>query len=291
LLKKLTSFLLVCLTLAGLLSISTIGLGSAQTGLITFLNTDTTWSSSNTFSGPVVVSTGVTLTITSGVTINLNGYYIYVNGTLKSIGTDSQNIFLYGGSLTVNDSATANSIFEKTVLNVTVTSTKPLSINNNTINNAFSTGDGSIVTNNRINAPLTLANSCTLTNNYITAAVTTGNGTTITDNTVFNEIDAGNNTTVSRNVMNYNRAISSGWGGYGYSVALKVETGSVVENNTITGDVEAYSSTVTDNVICGGGPFTDWVGRPEDASSALEVYGNCTVSSNVLWSVTVAMVF
>jgi hypothetical protein len=43
---------------------------------------------------------------------------------------------------------------------------------------------------------------------------------------------------------------------------------------------------VKDNVICGGGPFTDWVGRPEDASSALEAYGNCTVTSNVLWSVT-----
>lgn len=284
--KTLSIVLLVGLAVTSLLSVLSFDFADAQSGLITFLNVDTTWTDSKTLSGPVVVSTGVTLTINSGVTINLNGYYLYVNGTLRSVGSASQNIFLYGGSLTFNDSATANSLLENTILNTTVTSTKPLTVNNNTLNAAFTTGSGSTLTNNKINAALTLANSCTLSNNYITGPVSAGNGTTITGNEVYNETIAGNNTMVSNNVMNYNKAISGGWGGYGYSTALKVESGSVVSNNTITGDVDVFNSTVTGNVICGGGPFTDWVGRPEDATSALEAHGFCTVTGNVLWSRT-----
>jgi hypothetical protein len=111
--KPYSTLLLVSLAFTGVFSLGSLGLGNAQTGLITFLNSDTTWITSSTLSGPVVVGTGVTLTINSGVTVNLNGYYIYVNGTLKSIGTNSQNIFLYGGSITFNASATANSMFEK----------------------------------------------------------------------------------------------------------------------------------------------------------------------------------
>lgn len=170
--KKVYAVLLVGLAFTGLIALSSLGLGNAQTGLITFLYSDTTWTTSSTLSGPVVVGTGVTLTINSGVTINLNGYYIYVNGTLKSVGTNAQNVFLYGGSITFNDSATDDSMFENTIINATVSGTKKVSLTNNTINEYLTAGDGSILTNNIVNAALTLQNGCTLANNYILGPVT-----------------------------------------------------------------------------------------------------------------------
>jgi len=284
--KPYSTLLLVSLAFTGVFSLGSLGLGNAQTGLITFLNSDTTWITSSTLSGPVVVGTGVTLTINSGVTVNLNGYYIYVNGTLKSIGTNSQNIFLYGGSITFNASATANSMFENTIINATVSGTKKISLNNNTINAHFTAGDGSILTNNVINAALTLQNGCTLSNNYIFGSVTAGNNTLISGNQVYNNIDAGNSTTVSNNVIDYNKSNMGYIMSFSYTTALKVQSNSVVSNNRINGSVSVYNSNVTNNVISGGGPFTDWVGRPEDATSALEANGNCFITSNVLWSTT-----
>ena len=73
-----------------------------------------------------------------------------------------------------------------------------------------------------------------------------------------------------------------GWGGSSYTTALTVSNNSVVYEHSINGTVRAYYSTVTRNNITGGGPFTDWVGRPEDSSSALQIYGNSSVSSNVI---------
>jgi hypothetical protein len=48
--------------------------------------------------GPVLVSEGAVLTITAGVTVNLNGYYIQVDGILSARGTVSDKIYFLGGS-------------------------------------------------------------------------------------------------------------------------------------------------------------------------------------------------
>jgi hypothetical protein len=45
----------------------------------------------------VAVNNGVTLTIEPGVTVNLNSFYIRVNGTLTARGTDNDKISFNGG--------------------------------------------------------------------------------------------------------------------------------------------------------------------------------------------------
>lgn len=48
--------------------------------------------------GPVLVAEGAVLTVAPGVTVNLNGFYIQVDGTLCARGTASDKISFLGGS-------------------------------------------------------------------------------------------------------------------------------------------------------------------------------------------------
>ena len=105
--KAFLSAFLIALMISGLAFVGRIDFGLAQSGLITYINTDTTWATANSpysFTGPVVVSTGVTLTINAGVTVNLNNYFLYVNGTFKAIGDSTDKIQIYGGNITFGNS-------------------------------------------------------------------------------------------------------------------------------------------------------------------------------------------
>ena len=62
---------------------------------------DTTWTKADgpyDLTGPVKVNNGVTLTVEPGTVVNLNSFYILVQGTLNASGTNSDNIQFNGGS-------------------------------------------------------------------------------------------------------------------------------------------------------------------------------------------------
>ena len=64
------------------------------------IGSDTTWTIANSpynITGNVLVNNGVTLTIEPGITVNLNGFYILVNGTLQARGTGGNLISFIGG--------------------------------------------------------------------------------------------------------------------------------------------------------------------------------------------------
>lgn len=260
--------------------------GSAQSGLVVSINSDTTWSSDFTLTGPTVVNPGVTLTINSGVTVNLNGYTLLVNGTLKAYGTTAHNIHINGANITFGAAASGNSEFYNVVTNAQITSSKPLKLDNNTLNNALTVGDASVITNNVINGAVKAENTATLTSNIITGDVTATDSATLKDSKVVGDVTLGENATVSNNFIKGSRFISSGLGGVSVTTALTVGRRSTIMHNAISGSVTATSSTVSDNTIAGGAPFTDWVGRPEDATSALSIGGDSSVTANVLYSPT-----
>ena len=63
---------------------------------------DTTWGTSGSpynLTGNTLVSKGVTLTILPGVSVNLNGYYIMVNGTLNATGNSANPIAFNNGQV------------------------------------------------------------------------------------------------------------------------------------------------------------------------------------------------
>jgi len=99
----LAKFFIGILVVSGFILVNTLPFGTVQasttTGIIT---SDTTWTKANSpyiLTGAVAVNSGVTLTVESGVTVNLNDYYIRVNGTLTARGSDNDKIYFNGGSV------------------------------------------------------------------------------------------------------------------------------------------------------------------------------------------------
>ena len=113
---KLLNVLLIVAMSVGILS-SALPFGKAQTGtnVSYIISSDTTWTQANSpynFIGNVLVNQGVTLTIGSDATIDLNNYYLRVNGTLViqpgatiNIGLIGDGIDVYGTMSTEGTSA------------------------------------------------------------------------------------------------------------------------------------------------------------------------------------------
>ena len=258
---------------------------------MTIIGADTTWTTANspvTFTGPIVVNTGVTLTINAGVTVNLNNYYLYVNGTVRAIGTNSGNIQIYGGSITFSNSSGAGSIFQNAAINSSITSSSTLTVINSTINSgSLTVGDSSVLTNNIISSQVTARNSCNFINNNISGDISAGNLCALTGNTLLGDITTGQSTKISNNTIMGSKIVLAPFGGHSYTIALTVGSTSTITNNTVSGGVTAISSSISNNTISGGAPFTDWAGRGEDSTSALEVSGtSSSVTGNIIWSST-----
>ena len=82
------------------------GTAQSDTNVSGIITSDTTWTQANspyTFTGPVAVNAGVTLTIQAGVTVNIGGYYLQVNGTLYARGSDSNRIYFNSNTNAVNN--------------------------------------------------------------------------------------------------------------------------------------------------------------------------------------------
>ena len=95
----LTAIIISGLALAGTVHFSTVHAATEVTGVI---STDTTWTVANSpysLTGPVKVNNSVTLTIEAGATVNLNSYYIQVEGTLQARGSSADQIHFNSGSI------------------------------------------------------------------------------------------------------------------------------------------------------------------------------------------------
>ena len=81
----------------------------ASTDVPSIINSDTTWTKIDSpyeLKGPVLVSNGVILTIEPGVTVNLNGFYIQVDGTLDAIGSSTDQILFNSGTIRFTEYST-----------------------------------------------------------------------------------------------------------------------------------------------------------------------------------------
>ena len=284
--ESLLSVFLAAALISGLISVYAVPVSTAQPGLVVIIASDTTWTKAGSpvnLTGPTVVNAGVTLTINPGVTVYQNGYTLYVNGTLKAIGTVSDKIQIFNGAITISGpfQPSSSSVFENVVANSSIISNKLLTLINSTIRGAVTAGVASTFTNNAIVGDVEIGSSTSFTENNVTGDISMGNFCLVSNNTIVGDTIAGNSTTVTNNTINGGLIYPSGWGGIYTATALTVGSESTITNNIISGGVRATSSTISDNVISGGGPFTDWVGRPEDSTSAIMVSGaSSTISNN-----------
>lgn len=85
-------------------------LAIASQSAIGVISSNTTWTNAEgpyELTGPVAVGSGATLTFEAGTTINLNSYYIQVNGTLIARGTSTNLINFNGGAITFTSTSTS----------------------------------------------------------------------------------------------------------------------------------------------------------------------------------------
>jgi hypothetical protein len=146
--KPLLSAFLIAVMIGGFTLAGTTHFGTVQaaTDFIGIITSDTTWTKANSpydLTGPLLVDDVITLTIEPGITVNLNDYYIQVNGTLIARGSNTNPIHFSTGRITFSQSS--SSWNEQTdsgciVENAGLTSTEMLiinsspKINSNTIN-------------------------------------------------------------------------------------------------------------------------------------------------------------
>jgi len=111
---------LIAIMLNGLAIVCFTQLTKAQTAanVAGILSSNTTWAKSKSpynFVGPVEVPSGITLTIQAGVTVNMNNYYLQVNGTINAIGTGDEPIYL-NGAVALFSSTSSSSMIRDTVM-------------------------------------------------------------------------------------------------------------------------------------------------------------------------------
>ncbi len=183
-----TVFIILILSISSLMVIfATIPFGKAQSGTTvssTIIKEDTTWTKANspyTLAGRVGIAKGVTLTILSGVKVNLGLFTLEVNGTLIAQGAPNDRITLNSGGQSINllyNNPTCK--IENAILNQT------------SINGASSYSNASITINNcsiEGNAAINVWGSTRISNSYITGAVLLRGASAISGSTFLNGID------------------------------------------------------------------------------------------------------
>jgi parallel beta-helix repeat protein len=230
--------LTMAILLSGLLLVSNVHVNTvhAYTQKGGIINSDTTWTKSSspyTFTGPVGIAEGVTLTIEPGVTINLGLFTLEVNGTLNAKGTPTdkvifnsnhQNIWPPQNIILPYDNPTCK--IENAILNQT------------SINGQSSYSNASVTINNcslEGNAAINVWGSTTISNSFITGAVLLRGSSIVSDNTLLNGID-----------------IAGSCSGSSFSGTY------IVSGNNITNQQGIYvmnvgaAGTITGNIISGG---------------------------------------
>lgn len=206
---------LVLFLVSGLILVGTVNFGvvHATTEVTGIIGSDTVWTKANSpynLAGPVLVSEGVTLTIEAGTIVNLNDYYIRVQGTLRAIGSDTDSIRINlgdiefkPGSTSWNEQTGSGCIIENMVLNSSSISIENASpkITHNTINGditikQYSTGTPMITYNEFVGSIFTHGGTPVIVNNSITNPYSPGEPTigisigsanpTISNNTISN---------------------------------------------------------------------------------------------------------
>jgi hypothetical protein len=163
----LTAMIISGLILVGIVHFSTVHASTNVSGII---SSDTTWTQANSpynLTGNILVNNGITLTIEPGVTVNLNNYYIMVNGTLYAWCNNVNPIYINGGQITFtqfstdwNESTGTGCIIENAVLSATITLNNSPKMYNDTTSsviNVQATKGMPIISNNTIKGGISVS--------------------------------------------------------------------------------------------------------------------------------------
>ncbi len=244
-----------------ILVFANFGVVYAATDISGIIGSDTTWtraSSPYSLTGNMLVNNGVTLTVGAGVTVNLNDYYIMVNGTLRAQGSGADKIQFNGGEITFTEHSSdwneqtgsgciiENANLDSTYVGIGSVSTKITNNSISTIRVAYQT----IMEHNTIHDNVTFYSgaSGTLSHNIISGRLEiTSSSPMVSNNTISGEVYvSGGSPTISHNTISGEIDVSGG------SISSDFP---VVSNNHITGGDTGIScngyALISDNNISG----------------------------------------
>jgi hypothetical protein len=253
--KALQVLLLIVFLVSSFIFTTGINLVHAATVPPSIINSDTTWTvggSPYNLSGPTLVSYGATLTIEAGATININTFYLQVNGTLNARGTSVNPIHI--------NSAKVNAGEIKFVASSTSWNEQ--------------TGIGCIIQNAIINQTVISIVGCSVKidgNIFYDSAdmqhenVAINTGRYVGDSSVF----------VSSSIISNNKFSQCG---------IDVVDSSIVSKNIIEGGMGIYggSPVISENTISGGSSYF-WIGRSFERdynTIAIDGYCSPTIAAN-----------
>jgi hypothetical protein len=222
----------------------------------TRIDANTTWTKTGSpysLTANLLIAKGVTLTIEPGVTINLNNYYIYVNGTLRAIGSSQDKIQFNTGIITFtksaenwNENTGTGSIIQNAKLTTGVYLASSQKIDTCELSSATACSS-SIVSNCKINEGITVADTPTIKQNTISGniEVSSESSPIITSNQITGKINVpylAQHTKITYNTING-----------GISANAQVDN-TEISYNTIVGGVQVSgnTSTISYNTISGG---------------------------------------
>ncbi|PVX26950.1 MAG: hypothetical protein CW716_04820 [Candidatus Bathyarchaeum sp.] len=276
-------------------------------GVIVVIGSDAVWAKADSpyvLTGPVFVANDATLTIEAGVEVDLDGYYITVNGTLLVLGTSSERIQMTNGekieftefSTGWNKETGLGGIISHANVTCPIFSSVSLKLDT-CILATLDVEDSVLVSNSEIGGRVTVGNSSEIYDNILGDRVLVGGSSVICNNNINGSIK-GECVTVSNNTV-------MGHVGVDYStVSNNMIIGGISgESLTITGNVATAqenpdgvfaiggaairisggTSVISGNTLDGGGYRFDWGGRGSGTIGTIDV-GSCSavISDNVI---------
>ena len=268
--KALLIAFLIAIMAGGSVSIITVHFGRAQTGTNVngIIYSNATWTQAGspyTFTGPVAVNVGVTLTIEAGTIVNFDNNYLQVNGTLVAIGTSRNYIQFNGPSAFsgVDFTALSNGWNEHTdsgsiiqyanVSSISISLESPAKIDHNILT-------GNIVMDSVVEASCGIISNNIVTASYGDGIECSGNAS-VMDNTVVGAVWGGIDAFSGSPTIQGNLVIGNmGWNGAMPQGGIVVRNGynsnapinPLIQDNTITNNnagITVANTVSTQNVV------------------------------------------
>ena len=265
------ALILLVLLACSMLSVSTINLGKAENGtqVSGIIAADTAWTKENSpyaLTGNILVDNGVTLTIQEGAIVNLNDFYIHVNGSFQAVGNDDiieisdGEIVFSENSMDWNNSNGKGCIIQNCNFSFTSLSVSSAPLIQN--NNFFGAGPSSTITYGDIYSEKVSDSALIIQNNTFCGesyrnAITLFLGTSfIQNNRIMNyqigiHIENGSSQIVNNTISSCDLAINIP--GYSYSIGHSNITGNLIVNNGDFSDNIIIGLAVSRGGVCSAG--------------------------------------